>query len=173
LQGAFDANGNLAAWKHFQTSTSIAAKWSEKGMNDPGLGEFGSGATIPYVTPNIRIEYTHAESSVPRAWWRSVEHSSSGFVIESFIDELAAAAGQDPLAFRLKMIGNDRKIPMFHEDKEPPLNTARLKGSCGLLRRRLVGVSRSPKDGDAGLLRSIPSTPTLPRWRKPASRTAR
>jgi len=128
LQGALDANGNLAAWKHFQTSTSIAAKWSQKGEDDSGLGEFGTGATIPYLTPNLRIEYTLAESSVTRAWWRSVEHSSSGFVVESFIDELAAAAGQDPLAFRLKLIGGDRKIPRFGEDKAPPLDTARLKG---------------------------------------------
>ncbi len=128
LQGALDANGNLAAWKHFQTSTSIAAKWNQKPEEDSGLGEFGSGATIPYTTPNIRLEYTLAESSVPRAWWRSVEHSSSGFVVESFMDELAAAAGQDPLAFRLKIIGRDRKIPMFSNEKEPPLDTARLKG---------------------------------------------
>ncbi len=151
LQGALDANGNLAAWKHFQTSTSIAAKWSEKGMNDPGLGEFGSGATIPYVTPNLHIEYTHAESSVPRAWWRSVEHSSSGFVIESFIDELAAAAGQDPLAFRLKLIGNDRKIPMFQEDKEPPLNTARLKGVLQLAAEKAGWGKPLPKGRGRGI----------------------
>jgi isoquinoline 1-oxidoreductase beta subunit len=130
LQGALDANGNLAAWKHFQTSTSIASKWSQKGTDDPGLGEFGSGATVPYTTPNIRLEYTLAESSVPRAWWRSVEHSSSGFVMESFVDELAHAAGQDPLAFRLKLIGDARKIPQFGENRQeyPPLDTARLKG---------------------------------------------
>jgi isoquinoline 1-oxidoreductase subunit beta len=129
LQGALDADGNLAAWKHFQTSTSIAAKWSQKGADDSGLGEFGTGATIPYITPNLRLEYKLAESSVPRAWWRSVEHSSSGFVVESFIDELAAAAGQDPLEFRLKLIGSDRKIPHFgHEKEYAPLDTARLKG---------------------------------------------
>jgi len=151
MQGALDGNGNLAAWKHFQTSTSIAAKWSEKGMNDPGLGEFGSGATIPYVTPNIRIEYAHAESSVPRAWWRSVEHSSSGFVVESFIDELAAAAGQDPLAFRLKIIGDDRKIPMFHEDKEPPLDTARLKGVLRLAAEKAGWGKPLPKGQGRGI----------------------
>jgi isoquinoline 1-oxidoreductase subunit beta len=128
LQGALDANGNLAAWRHFQTSTSIAAKWRQNGAEKPWEGEFGTGATLPYTTPNIRIEYTLAESSVPRAWWRSVEHSTSGFVMESFIDELAAAAGQDPLAFRLKLIGGDRKIPQFGDEKEPPLDTARLKG---------------------------------------------
>ena len=130
LQGALDGEGKLAAWKHFQTSTSIAAKWSQKGADDPGMGEFGSGATIPYSTPNVRIEYTLAHSSAPRAWWRSVEHSSSGFVMESFVDELAHASGQNPLAFRLKLIGDDRKIPQFGEGREDyhPLDTARLKG---------------------------------------------
>ena len=130
LQGALDGQGKLAAWKHFQTSTSIAAKWSQKGADDPGLGEFGTGATIPYSTPNIRIEYTLAHSSAPRAWWRSVEHSSSGFVVESFVDELAHAAGQDPLEFRLKLLGEPRKIPQFGEGREDyhPLDTGRLKG---------------------------------------------
>jgi isoquinoline 1-oxidoreductase subunit beta len=151
MHGALDASGNLAAWKHFQTSTSIAAKWSEKGMNDPGLGEFGSGATIPYVTPNLRIEYTHAESSVPRAWWRSVEHSSSGCVVESFVDELAAAAGEDPLAFRLKLIGNDRKIPLFNEDKEPPLDTARLKGVLKLAAEKAGWGQPLPKGIGRGI----------------------
>ena len=129
LQGALDQEGRLAAYKHFQTSTSIAAKWSEKGPDDPGLGEFGTGATVPYATPNLRIEYTLAHSSAPRAWWRSVEHSSSGYVMESFIDELAHASGQDPLAFRLKLIGDSRKIPQFGEGRQEyhPLDTARLK----------------------------------------------
>jgi isoquinoline 1-oxidoreductase beta subunit len=151
MQGAVDPNGNLAAWKHFQTSTSIAAKWSQKGAEDSGLGEFGTGATLPYITPNLRIEYTLAESSVPRAWWRSVEHSSSGFVVESFIDELAAAAGQDPLAFRLKLIGGDRKIPQFGENKEPPLDTARLKGVLQLAADKAGWGKPLPKGQGRGI----------------------
>jgi len=151
MQGALDANGNLAAWKHFQTSTSIAAKWSQEGANDPGLGEFGTGATIPYITPNLRLEYTLAESSVPRAWWRSVEHSSSGFVVESFIDELAAAAGQDPLAFRLKLIGGDRKIPRFGEEKATPLDTARLKGVLQLAAEKAGWGKPLPKGMGRGI----------------------
>ncbi|MGB6884540.1 MAG: xanthine dehydrogenase family protein molybdopterin-binding subunit [Candidatus Acidiferrum sp.] len=128
FQGALDESGNLSAWKHFQTSTSIASKWSAEGEKDSGKGEFGTGATIPYNTPNIRIEYTLAHSSAPRAWWRSVEHSSSGFVVETFVDELAAAAGQDPYEFRLKLIGDPRKLPQFTGGPDdPPLNTARLK----------------------------------------------
>jgi isoquinoline 1-oxidoreductase subunit beta len=151
MQGALDANGNLAAWKHFQTSTSIAAKWRQNGAEKPEQGEFGTGSTIPYLTPNIRIEYTLAESSVPRAWWRSVEHSTSGFVVESFIDELAAAAGQDPLAFRLKLIGADRMIPLFDAEKEPPLDTARLKGVLQLAAEKAGWGTPLPKGQGRGI----------------------
>jgi isoquinoline 1-oxidoreductase beta subunit len=129
MQGALDANGSIAAWKHFQTSTSIAAKWRPNGEEKPEQGEFGTGATIPYGTQNIRIEYTLAHSSAPRAWWRSVEHSSSGFVMESFIDEMAHAAGQDPLAYRLKLIGDSRTIPQIDGlPNDPPFNTTNPKG---------------------------------------------
>jgi isoquinoline 1-oxidoreductase beta subunit len=152
LQGGLDSEGKLAAWKHFQTSTSIAAKWSEKGADDPGLGEFGTGATIPYATPNIRVEYTLAHSSAPRAWWRSVEHSSSGFVMESFIDELAHAAGQDPLEFRLKLIGDPRKIPQFGEGPDyPPLDTARLKGVLQLAAEKAGWGKPLPKGEGRGI----------------------
>jgi isoquinoline 1-oxidoreductase beta subunit len=127
--GALDAKGNLAAWKHFQTSTSIEAMWRPNGEAEAEKSEFGTAVFIPYQTPNFRVEYTLAKSGVPRAWWRSVEHSSSGFVVETFVDELPAAAKEDPLAFRLKLIGGDRKIPDFTNPKEnKPLDTVRLKG---------------------------------------------
>ena len=153
LEGALDGEGKLAAWKHFQTSTSIAAKWSQKGADDPGLGEFGTGATIPYATPNVRIEYTLAHSSAPRAWWRSVEHSSSGFVVESFVDELAHAAGQDPLEFRLKLIGDSRKIPQFGEGREDnhPLDTSRLKGVLRLAAEKTGWDKPLPKGQGRGI----------------------
>jgi len=128
MWGAVDAQGNVSAWKHFQSSTSIAAMWRPNGKEKPEQGEFGTAAFIPYVTPNYRVEYALANSGVPRAWWRSVEHSSSGFVVECFVDELAAAAGKDPLDFRLRLIGDDRKIPDFTSSQDRPLDTARLKG---------------------------------------------
>jgi isoquinoline 1-oxidoreductase beta subunit len=129
LSAALDEKGAIAAWKHFQTSTSIDVMWSPKGAENPEGSEFATAAFIPYQTPNYRVEYTLAQSGVPRAWWRSVEHSTSGFVVECFADELAAAAGTDPLEFRLRMIGADRKVPDFTDPKEgKPLDTARLKG---------------------------------------------
>jgi isoquinoline 1-oxidoreductase beta subunit len=148
MQGAVDADGNLAAWKHFQTSTSIAAKWGDKSEEDDGKGEFGSAANIPYRTPNYRIEFTLAHSSAPRAWWRSVESSSTGFVVESFVDELAAAAGQDPLEFRLKLIGENRNIPQFEAGPDdPPVNTARVKGVLKLAAEK-AGWGKPLPDGE-------------------------
>jgi isoquinoline 1-oxidoreductase subunit beta len=129
FSGAIDSDGKLAAWKHFQTSTSIAAMWRDKGEENAEQGEFGAAAFIPYQTPNYRVEFTLAKSGVPRAWWRSVEHSTSGFVVECFVDELAALAGVDPLEYRLRLIGDDRDIPDFTNPKAGnPLKTARLKG---------------------------------------------
>jgi len=129
FEGALDADKNIAAWKHFQTSTSIAAVWSKDGQEKPDQSEFATAAFIPYQAKNYRVEYTLAKSGVPRAWWRSVEHSSSGFVVECFVDELASAAGVDPFEFRLRMIGDDRKILDATNPKEgKPLDTARLKG---------------------------------------------
>ena len=129
MQAAVGADGALAAWKHFQTSTAIAAMWSDKGEANAAEGEFGTAAFIPYRAPNYRVEYTLAKSGVPRAWWRSVEHSSSGFVVECFVDEIAELAGADPLEYRLRLIGDDRVIPDFTNPKQgKPLTTARLKG---------------------------------------------
>jgi isoquinoline 1-oxidoreductase subunit beta len=152
FSGAVNNDGSIAAWKHFQTSTSIEAMWSPKGKETPEKSEFATAAFIPYQTPNYRVEYTLAESGVPRAWWRSVEHSTSGFVVECFVDELAAAAGADPLEFRMRSIGADRKIPDFTDPKEgKPLETARLKGVLKLAAEKAGWGSPLPKGTARGI----------------------
>jgi len=152
FSGAIDDKGNIAAWKHFQTSTSIEAMWNPKGKEAPEKSEFATAAFIPYQTPHYRVEYTLAESGVPRAWWRSVEHSTSGFVVECFVDELASAVGADPLEFRLRSIGADRKIPDFTDPKEgKPLDTARLKGVLKLAAEKAGWGSPLPKGTARGI----------------------
>ena len=148
MQGALDANGNLAAWKHFQTSTSIAAKWRQNGAEKPEQGEFGTGSTIPYQTPNIRIEYTLAESSVPRAWWRSVEHSTSGFVVECFIDELAAASGKDPVQFRKSLLV---KPPNWKPRSDDDPDPARLQAVLELAAEKSAWSEPLPKGKARGI----------------------
>ena len=63
------------------------------------------GATrMPYAIPNRRIAHVQRDFHVPVGFWRAVGHSQNAFLKESFIDELAAAAGQDPLAFRRNLL---------------------------------------------------------------------
>ncbi|HEY6368976.1 MAG TPA: molybdopterin cofactor-binding domain-containing protein, partial [Candidatus Sulfotelmatobacter sp.] len=95
MQGAVDANGRPGAWFHTLASTSIRGYWDAKAA--PESQEVGGAKEMPYAIPNVRLEFNPVASAVPRAWWRSVENSFNGFAVESFIDELAMAAGQDPV----------------------------------------------------------------------------
>ena len=59
---------------------------------------------MPYAIPNVRVEYVQQETGIPVGFWRSVGHSQNGFILESFIDELAHAAGLDALEFRRTLL---------------------------------------------------------------------
>lgn len=57
---------------------------------------------VPYTIPDLRVRHTHADAGVPVSYWRSVGHSHNGFAVETFMDELAHRAGEDPVRFRLR-----------------------------------------------------------------------
>jgi len=126
LSGAVDSQGNILAWKHKSTSTPISEWWDKAGT--PESSELGLSFQNPYMTKNYRLEYLPTSSGVPRAWWRSVEASSIGFVMESYVDELAHAAGADPYEFRLRQLGQARKVSHAVDKNESPLDVDRLRG---------------------------------------------
>jgi isoquinoline 1-oxidoreductase subunit beta len=73
-----------------------------KGGIDPTAVE--GSAELPYQIPNIQVNWVMAPSGVPTLWWRSVGHTHNGFVAETFIDELAKAAGKDPYQYRRSLL---------------------------------------------------------------------
>ena len=102
MRGAVDANGRPSPGRTPLPplpSTASGTRWGSGGES-----EVGGALQMPYAIPNVRLEFNPVTSAVPRAWWRSVENSFNGFVVESFIDELAAAAGQDPFLFRKSLL---------------------------------------------------------------------
>jgi isoquinoline 1-oxidoreductase beta subunit len=127
MAAGLDEKGRALAWHHRISSTSIDAFWAEPGKAKPEASEVGGSVNLGYAIPNLRVEYAQARSAVPVMWWRSVEHSMTGFVNECFLDELAHLAGQDPLKFRLALLAEPRKVK-FPEDSSSVLETARLKG---------------------------------------------
>ena len=126
LSGAVDESGLITAWRHKSTSTSINEWFDPKAV--PEASELGCTLQMPYLLKNYKLEYLPAASAVPRAWWRSVEASVIGFVMESYVDELAHAAGMDPYEFRMKNLGADRMVKHFNDAEERPLDVARFRG---------------------------------------------
>ena len=146
MQGAVDANGRPVAWFHTLASTSIKGYWDPK--VDPAEDEFGGAAQVPYAIPNVRLEYNDVSSAVPRAWWRSVENSFNGFVVESFIDELAVAAGKDPVEFRRSLLV---KPPNWKAKSEEDPDPARLLGVLNLAAEKSGWAKPLPKGRGRGI----------------------
>jgi isoquinoline 1-oxidoreductase beta subunit len=125
MRGVVDEAGNVTAWSDHLADTAIGAFWSAPGAYKLDGSELPP--PIPYSVPRIRTGFTLVTSSVPRAWWRSVENSFNGFAVECFMDELAHAAGQDPYRFRRHML----QLPLIPQAKTagnegPPPDPKRL-----------------------------------------------
>ncbi len=109
LAAGLDAQGRIVGWSHKTAGSSITARYDPgdmKGALDPDAVE--CAANTPYALPAIHVSYVRAEpQGVATAWWRGVGPTHNVFVVESFIDECAAAAGQDPVAYRRALLGHN------------------------------------------------------------------
>lgn len=107
LRGALDDKGNPIAWDHRIVGQSImagspfAAAVGEDGI-DPTSVEGAS--TLPYRIPNLRVDLHTVDLGVPVQWWRSVGSTHTAYSTETFVDELAKAAGRDPVEFRSALL---------------------------------------------------------------------
>jgi len=115
MTGAFDANNNLVGL-HYRLSGqsilfSLRPEALQNGM-DPaafqGVAQSGEAA-FGYSVPNLLVEHAMRNPHVPPGFWRGVNVNHNAIYMECFMDELAQAAGQDPLAFRRKLMGNHPK----------------------------------------------------------------
>lgn len=98
-------NGLPAAWFHCVTAPSITGqRWPERVRGGYDRSALDGAEDLQYGIPDLRVEYAMLNTAVPVGWWRSVYASQNAFANESFVDELAHAAGQDPVAFRLALL---------------------------------------------------------------------
>ena len=107
ISAALDAQGRPTAWKQRIVSPSILKRIFPENLDQDGRLDSSSvegAANLPYAIPNLLVDYVLNEPGVPVGFWRSVGNSQNGFVTESFIDELAHAAKQDPVQFRLRLL---------------------------------------------------------------------
>jgi isoquinoline 1-oxidoreductase subunit beta len=99
-------DGKLVAVKQDVVNQSIMAGTPFAGMMKDGVDPTSveGGTTEQYDVENAHVTWTQAKVGVPILWWRSVGHTHTAFVKEVVVDELAAAAGKDPVAYRLSML---------------------------------------------------------------------
>jgi len=111
LRAGFDSQGRLTAFEAHSAGDALEPRWMERVL--PALtGPFDAPDKttveglydLPYAIDHQRIAHVATRSGVPIGNWRSVGHSHNAFFTESFVDELARAAGVDPLKFRLDLL---------------------------------------------------------------------
>jgi isoquinoline 1-oxidoreductase beta subunit len=109
MSAGLDAKGKPVAWSHRFAGSSVMARWAPPFFNnglDPDTTE--GAIDLVYGLPSKRVDYVRVEPpGIPTAFWRSVGPSHNVFVAESFIDELAAAAGQDAVAYRRALLDHN------------------------------------------------------------------
>ena len=116
LEAVLDEGGRPVGWRHEIATQSIMARllpgWMPKfvaswaGLMPDGVDPTAveAAGNHPYHVPNVRVTWSNVELPVPTGFWRSVGNSQNGFVVESFVDELAHAAGQDPYQYRRTLL---------------------------------------------------------------------
>ena len=122
LSASLDENGWPITFTHRVIGPSINAQKGSPPVNGVD-GDFPDEAAFVYPIPNLLLDYLMTETPVPLGWMRSVWALQMAFASESFIDELAEAAGKDPLEYRLHLLAEDTDIKYF----DTTWSTARMR----------------------------------------------
>ena len=159
MQASFDSHGSVSGLQITSAGDAITPRWIERTLpalaGPVDLPEKTSSEGLfdmPYEVPHQRIAHVATKSGVPVGFWRSVGHSHNAFFAESFIDELADHARQDPLAFRLALLKDSPrhaavlKLAAAKADWRGPLAAGRARGialheSYGSVVAEIVEVS--------------------------------
>ncbi len=158
MRAGLDSSGKLTAWDFRIASPSIMARvFPQRVKNRLDPSSIEGAIDSPYAPANRRIEYVMKEVGVPVGFWRSVGSSISGFYVEGLVDELAHAAGRNPLAFRRDLLAHnpqqravlEKAATMANWNQPPP--TGRFRGiamhqAFGSVVAQVVEISMN-KDG--------------------------
>lgn len=146
LKGAVDATGRISAWhNHFVT---LGFKNTER----PASGATLNPDELPSrFIPNYRLEQTIMSTMIPTGPMRAPGSNGLAFVMQGFIDELAHAAGRDPMQFRLDLLGEDRVVAPSAGQRGTPYNTGRMKGVIRLAAEKSGWGSPLPKGEGRGV----------------------
>lgn len=162
IKASLDASGRVTGWQHCAAFPSLFGLWDPERKNGHPI-EFGLGfVDLPYDIPNIQLENGEADVRLRVGWYRSVNNIQHAYAINGFANELAVAAGRDPLEFMLELIGPDRNIDLSTEVteehwnygdsiKDYPIDTGRLANVLKIAAAKAGYGQELPKGYGIGL----------------------
>jgi isoquinoline 1-oxidoreductase beta subunit len=162
LEAGLDKDGHVVAWRHNSVAPTIFALFMADPKHEAPLEQGMGLVDMPFDIKNVSIENGEAEAHTKIGWWRSVSNVPHGFAIQSFVAELAHAAGKDQKEFLLDLIGPARildvpqKVKNFWDYGENPevypIDTGRLRNVVELVTEKAGwGKREVPKGHGLGL----------------------
>ncbi len=150
IRAGVDADGKVSAWT--QRLASGSKYYRRPNMPDENLwqAELYPDDFPRRIVDNFRLEYFHNPIGLPRGSWRAPAHTANAFVIQSFIDELAAETGQDPLQLRLDLLGEERELE-YGSHGGPTFNPGRLSRLLRHIAERIEYGRDRPSGTGVGL----------------------
>ncbi|HQU49120.1 MAG TPA: xanthine dehydrogenase family protein molybdopterin-binding subunit [Casimicrobiaceae bacterium] len=148
LRGGIDAGGAIVGWQHRIVGQSILEDTIFEGaMRKTGIDPTSveGAANLPYAIPAIAVDLHSTSEAVTVQWWRSVGSSHTAFSTETFLDELATAAKQDPVELRRRLLGKHPRhlAALDLAAKQAGWGTPLAPGKAGEKRGRGVAVHES------------------------------
>jgi isoquinoline 1-oxidoreductase subunit beta len=160
LEAGVDAKGMPVAWLHRSVAPTIMSTFEANAVQEANW-ELGMGViNVPFAIPNIRIENPEATAHTRIGWFRSVSNVPHAFAVQSFVAELAAAAGRDPKDFLLDVIGPPRVVSpqmladTWNHGESPeryPVDTGRLRRVAETAAREAGWGRTLPKGSGLGI----------------------
>jgi isoquinoline 1-oxidoreductase subunit beta len=160
LEAGVDARGKPVAWLHRSVAPTIISTFNPTAKNEAPF-ELGMGViNVPFAIPNVRIENPEATAHTRIGWFRSVSNIPHAFAVQSFVAELAAAAGRDPKDFLLEVIGPARQASpemlgdTWNHGESPeryPVDTGRLRRVAEVAAREAGWGKKLPKGRGLGI----------------------
>jgi isoquinoline 1-oxidoreductase beta subunit len=150
LIAALGPDGAVTGWAHRLASASKYYRRANVKPEEMWTAELYPDDFPARLVPNLRLEWLAVTSGITRGSWRAPAHTANAFAVQSFVDEVARAGGQDPLALRLAMLGADREFD-YAQHGGPKFNTGRLRAVLERAAREIGWGRALPRGRGIGL----------------------